>query len=327
MAYSLEVIRRARARLAEAKSQKEAEYQEHLRQAYARYPRLQQIDRELRQTMAAVAAASFASGKDAAKTVAEAKEKNLRLQNERQWILDAGDMEEGFLDDTPVCAACGGSGYVGAQMCSCLKELCRQEQKRALAPLFVTGRESFEQLTLRYYSDLYDPSLGTSPRQMMQLNVSVAKRFAATFSLGAESLLFIGATGLGKTFLSACIARQVTDSGFSVTYETAGKLFDAYEAVRFGRGKEGQTREYTQADLLVVDDLGTEMTNQFVVAALYQLVNDRLLSRRPTIISTNLRPEELERRYGPQTASRLLGAYRLVAFAGEDIRPKLRQGQ
>ena len=133
----------------------------------------------------------------------------------------------------------------------------------------------------------------------------------------------LGATGLGKTYLSACIARAVADRGFSVAYESAIRVFADFEAEKFGnRGEEASdpTRRYFACDLLILDDLGTEMTTQFTVSALYQIVNTRMLEHKATIISTNLPAAELERRYGAQTASRLLGSYELYQFRGNDIR-------
>ena len=145
MAYSQEVIRRARARLAEAKAQREQENREHLFHAYEVAPRIREIDRQLRLTMAKAAQAVFAGG-EAETLMAQAKKENQALQHERQWILDT-TFEEGYLDETPICEKCGGNGYVGSTMCECLRELCRQEQKKELTVL-AAGRESFDQFRL-----------------------------------------------------------------------------------------------------------------------------------------------------------------------------------
>ena len=130
MAYSEEVLRRARDRLEEANRQRRREYETHLAQAYRMRPRLEQIDRELRQTMSETVALCFARGEDPKAAIAAVRERNLKLQDERQWILDELELGDDFLDDGPVCTICGGTGYVGARMCECLSELCRQEQKR-----------------------------------------------------------------------------------------------------------------------------------------------------------------------------------------------------
>lgn len=319
MAYSTEVVRRARARLAEAKDERERENRIHLQYAYEEVPRLREIDRQLRVTMAKAAQAALASG-DAKTLMEQAKQENLELQRERDMILYE-HFEEGYLDETPICPICSGTGYVGSTMCECLRELCRQEQKKELTFL-TAGRESFDQFRLDYYPDRVDPKTGYSPRAIMERTFQDCKRYAHSFSMKSGNLLFSGSTGLGKTFLSACIARTVADNGYSVVYESAGHLFTTLEQARFKPDEENQriAAKYNACDLLIVDDLGTELLTQFVVTALYGLINDRLLEARPTIISTNLTVDALTERYNPQLASRLRGSYRRVAFVGEDIR-------
>ena len=318
MAYSTEVVRRARERLAQARDDRQRENREHLALAYEQQPRLKEIDRQLRLTMAKAARAVFAGG-DAEELMNQAKEENLALQREREWIIEE-QFEEGFLDESPICPICSGTGYVGSTMCDCLAELCRQEQKKELTFLSA-GRESFDQFRLDYYPDRPDSS-GISPRAIMEKTYQTCRRYAFGFSRQSGNLLFSGNTGLGKTFLSACIARTVADQGFSVVYESAGHLFSTLEKARFEANDENRraAAKYNDCDLLIVDDLGTELPGQFVTAALYSLINDRLLENRPTIISTNLNSEELGRRYNPQIASRLRGSYRRVAFVGDDIR-------
>ena len=318
MGYSIEVVRRARERLAQARSERERENREHLRIAYEQQPRLREIDRQLRVTMAGAARAAFAGG-EAVSLMEKAKAENLALQREREWIIEE-QFEPGFLDETPICSVCSGTGYVGSTMCDCLAELCRQEQKKELTFLSA-GRESFDQFRLDYYSDKPTPA-GYVPRVIMEKTYQTCRRYAFGFHEKAGNLLFSGNTGLGKTFLSACIARTVADQGHSVVYESAGKLFQTLEKARFEANDENRraAAKYAECDLLIVDDLGTELPGQFVTAALYSLINDRLLEAKPTIISTNLSEEELVRRYNPQIASRLRGSYKRVAFVGDDIR-------
>ena len=318
MGYSIEVVRRARERLAQARSERERENREHLRIAYEQQPRLREIDRQLRVTMAGAARAAFAGG-EALSLMEKAKAENLALQREREQIIRSC-FEEGFLDETPICPVCSGLGFVGSAMCECLAELCRQEQKKELTFLSA-GRESFDQFRLDYYSDKPTPA-GYVPRVIMEKTYQTCRRYAFGFHEKAGNLLFSGNTGLGKTFLSACIARTVADQGYSVVYESAGKLFQTLEKARFEANDENRraAAKYAECDLLIVDDLGTELPGQFVTAALYSLINDRLLETKPTIISTNLSEEELVRRYNPQIASRLRGSYKRVAFVGDDIR-------
>ena len=320
MGYSAEVVKRARARLAEAKADRESENQQHLAEAYGKLPRLREIDRQLRMTMAMAAQAAFTQGGDVQAMMNEAKEKNLSLQNERRLLVNQY-FEEGYLDDSPICAHCGGSGYIGTNMCECLRELCRQEQKKELSVL-TGGKEHFAQFRLDYYPDRLDPKYGASPRQIMDRNFQIVRRYASFFSPNSGNLLFVGGTGLGKTFLSACVARTVADRGYSVVYESASHLFSKLEQAKFSPNEENrrEAEKFTTCDLLIIDDLGTEMPGQFVTAALYSLVNDRLLAGKPMVISTNLNVDEMSRRYSPQIASRLHGGFMGLTFVGEDIR-------
>ena len=326
MGYSAEVVKRARARLAEAKEDRESENRQHLAQAYEKLPRLREIDRQLRMTMAMAAQAAFSQGGDVQAMMNEAREKNLSLQNERRLLVNQY-FEEGYLDESPICSHCGGSGYIGTNMCECLRELCRQEQKKELSVL-TGGKEHFNQFRLDYYPDRIDPKYGASPRQIMERNFQIVRRYASFFSPASGNLLFVGGTGLGKTFLSACVARTVADRGYSVVYESSSHLFSKLEQAKFSPNEENrrEAEKFNTCDLLIIDDLGTEMPGQFVTAALYSLVNDRLLAGKPTIISTNLTIEEFERRYNRQIASRLRGSYVRVPFLGEDIRVQKNRG-
>lgn len=322
MAYSAEVIQRARERLAQAKAERESENLRHLTEAYKQLPRLKEIDLQLRRTMAKAAQAVFSQGGDVGKAMEQAKNENLALQLERCELV-AANFEPGYLDDSPICDHCGGSGYVGSNMCECLTELCRQEQKRELTFLNV-GNERFEQFRLEYYPDRIDPRQGVNIRAVMEKTFQICRRYAMEFTERSENLLFSGGTGLGKTFLSACIARTVADRGYSVCYETASHLFAKLERAKFNGDEEARkdADKYTACDLLIVDDLGTEMGGQFTTSALYTLINDRILGGRATIVSTNLNSEDLEKRYSAAIASRLRGNFRRIAFMGEDIRLK-----
>jgi len=320
MAYSADVIKRARNRLALEKADRESEYQRHLMEAYSRVPRLREIDRQMQQTVLSAAQLVFTRGADATKALDEAKVKNLALQQERAELVKA-HFEAGFLDDSPICSRCGGNGYIGASMCECLQELCRQEQKKELS-LLSGGKENFGHFRLEYYSDQYDPKYGASPRDIMKLNFERCRRYATTFTENSGNLMFIGGTGLGKTFLSACIAGAVADRGYSVMYETASRLFGKLELAKFSGSEDArqEAAKYSECDLLILDDLGTEMPGQFVTAALYSLLNERLLAGKPMVISTNLNVDEMARRYSPQIASRIHGEFSRLTFVGNDIR-------
>jgi DNA replication protein DnaC len=190
------------------------------------------------------------------------------------------------------------------------------------------GAESFEQFRLEYYPDRIDPKQGVNIRAVMEKTFQICRKYALNFTELSENMLFSGGTGLGKTFLSACIARAVADRGYSVCYETASHLFTKMERAKFGGDEDArrETEKYTACDLLILDDLGTEMSGQFTTSALYTLINDRILAGKATIISTNLNNDDLEKRYSSAIASRLRGNFRRIPFMGEDIRLKKNWG-
>ena len=319
MAYSQAIVQRAMQRLQSENEQNEQSSRARIAAIYEKQPRLGEIDRELRRTAAHVLAATFRRQGDPVAAMQQLKKENLALQQERDWILQAEGLEPDDLTVQPICPTCGGTGYVGAAMCECLKELCRQEQKKELTNLF--GAESFEKFRLDLYSDQYDAKYRSSPRELMRATYRMAQNYAQSFPADGQSLVFSGATGLGKTFLSACVARVVAERGFSVSYAPVGQLFVAFEEDKFRPQPDAaRTEDVFACDLLIIDDLGTEMTNTFVASQLFSCLNERHLRKNATIISTNLSLEELRDRYSDRVFSRITSHYDLCKLTGPDIR-------
>ena len=226
------------------------------------------------------------------------------------------------LEEKPACPLCGDTGYRDGGVCRCLRDYYAREQQKELSRMLDLGNQSFDTFSLEWYPDRVEPGQKRSARSHMEERVyNSCAEFAHRFGRGFENLLFFGAPGLGKTHLSAAIAREVSGAGWSVVYDTAGHVFRVFEDEKFGREEAGEDVERVlRCDLLILDDLGTELTTAFVQSALYEIVNTRLVERRSTILSTNLMPSELGRRYSPQVASRIEGEYQLLPFVGEDIR-------
>ena len=320
MAYSSEIVRKAQQRLAQMKEDRESQILYRQQEAYAKVPRIQQIDMLLRSSLTKAAQAAFLQGGDAKAAMEQVMQENLKLQAERK-ALEEANFPAGYLDETPICPTCGGTGYIGSTMCACLKELCCQEQAREVA-ILAAGDQRFENFRLDYYSDRVDPKHGVAPRLIMQKTFDACYRYAHNFGADSGNLLLKGGTGLGKTFLSACIAAVVAERGFSVAYETASRLFAKLEKNRFNPDESTveAVAKLENCDLLIIDDLGTELPGNFVNAALYSLVNDRLLAGKSMVISTNLTANEIAVRYTPQIASRLQGNFQGLNFLGDDIR-------
>ena len=199
MAYDPNILRRAAARLEEQKRQREDRREELRRKAYAKEPRLTQLDRQLQRTMAELASASLRQGGDMRQTLQAVRDKNLEIQQERAVLLGALGLPEDALDDKPACPKCGDTGWRGAQMCECLKELCAQEQIQELSKLLDLGEQSFDAFRLDYYSDQLWPGRASSPRTNMDLVYEVCLNYAQKFGrFHFKNLFLTGAPGLGR---------------------------------------------------------------------------------------------------------------------------------
>lgn len=329
MAYEGKVLRRAVQRFEADRRQREERFQQRREGIFRREPRLGEIDRELRATMSRLISGALRFGTDPGPAVESLRKQNLGLQEERAVLLERMGLPADCLEEKPACPLCGDTGYRNGTMCRCLRRYYTQEQQKELSQMLDLGSQSFDTFSLEWYSDEDDLGLGISARENMEWIFRTCRRYAESFRPGCGSLLMTGDPGLGKTFLSAAIARDVSGDGWSVVYDTAAHIFDRFEARKFGR-EEGETIDsditrVLTCDLLILDDLGTEMTTSYVQSALYTIINTRLLDHKATILSTNLKLNDLSRRYSPQIASRIEGEYQILPFFGEDIRKLKRE--
>ena len=330
MSYDGKVMRRAMARFDEAKQRRAEDLRALEREIYARSPRLAQIQSELSHTMAKLITSGLLRGAGEPGAIDALREENLSLQRERARLLADLGYAGDALDDVPHCARCGDTGWVGSDMCDCLRQYYVEEQTRELSQMLDLGTQSFDTFCFDYYSDYERYGRKKAARENMEHNYETCVEFARHFPSKIKNLLLTGGAGLGKTFLSACVAREVSGKGFSVVYDTAAHVFARFEAQKFSRGDEetadDDVARMLRCDLLIIDDLGTELTTGFVVSALYQLINTRMMSGKASIISTNLNPEEIGKRYGEAILSRIMGEFEILAFFGDDIR-KLKRGK
>ena len=324
MAYDGKLLRRAKTNLEKEQQSHQRQLDSRRQEVYLRIPRIAQIDAQLRRTTPRIIADSFRQGVDPAPALALLRQENLQLQEERAALLATVGLPADYLEDAPLCPLCGDTGWQkSGALCDCLKRHYVRAQMEELSQLLDLGSQSFETFSLDLYSTETEPyGQGISPRDNMKRNFLRCRDYARQFHRRSENLLLSGNPGLGKTFLSACIARQVSEQGFSVVYDTAAHIFSLFEAQKFGREEDGEdgVSRILRCDLLIMDDLGTEMTTAFVQSALYHIVNERLLHGSATIINTNLPPNEIGRRYSPQILSRILGEYTILPFFGDDIR-------
>ena len=326
MTYDGKLLARARAGLDAQREANRAEQQQRTARIYREIPETELIDRTLRSHMAELVKLTLSRPADLKDRLSALQERNLDLQMRRAELLHAHGYPVDYLDEIVSCPKCRDSGYDGTEVCDCLRKRYNQELTKELSGLLKSGEESFEHFDLSLYPLTPDPVTGCVPREAMEAVYAGCRKFALNFPEVSSNLLLRGGTGLGKTYLSACIARVVAEKGYSVCYDTASAALDAFERQKFSRDPEEaeaagvRVSRMLSCDLMILDDLGTEMVTPMSVSALYALINTRLNEGRRTVISTNCSDEELARRYTPQICSRIQGEFLELPFYGEDIR-------
>ena len=325
MSIDGKLLARAKTVLEEKRRYNDELYERRLETVYARVPRIRILDAEIRATMSDLI--GFALNADNGGQIEDIRLRNLELQEQRRGELMRAGYSDSYLDEEYMCPNCHDTGYIRTEICDCLMKLYKREQRESLSSLFKLGNETFDSFDLSYFDNTPAPDTGISPRRSMEIIYETCVEYARKFGKKSMNLFFNGAPGLGKTFLSACIARVVSENGHSVVYDMASSVFTKFEDAKFSRTDDpeetrAEVKRYLECDLLIIDDLGTEMTTTFTISALYELINTRLVTGKKMIVSSNLTLNELRRRYSEQIMSRLEGEYQTLTFRGDDIRKK-----
>jgi len=296
---------------------------------YQRMPRIAEIDKELGILGAALVRNTLGSG-DA---LDEIRADIGCLQEERRVLLE--NVISG-VDTVYSCEKCVDTGYIQATLespgtrCTCLQQRLIDEYYSLSNIKGILQDENFDTYDLRLFSESLIESEGLSPHANMQQIYRLTTRFVTDFDTEFNNLLLYGGTGLGKTFACHCIAKDLLDKGQTVLYLTAPRLCKVIEDYRFNRESLAAPDEMLEAvdevDLLILDDLGAEVSTIITSAALFDIINQRLISRKHTVISTNLTPTALEAQYSERIVSRFFGSYQMIKFFGDDIRVKKKYG-
>ena len=332
MPYNSRILAKARADLSDIRDANAAEHQRRLDAVYSHVPEIERIDRTLRLQMIELAKLAFTRTSDQVEKIDALKEENINLQMRRAELLTENGFSSSWLDEICSCPFCHDSGQTDSGICSCLKQLYQQELSKELSSLLHDGDESFSRFDLTLYPAEYSEFFQCIPREYMGRVFRFCKEYAESFPDVKDDLLFQGGPGLGKSYLAACIAREVLQRGYSVVFDTAVSVFSFFEKQKFSRSQEEAEKaservsQILSCDLLIVDDLGTEVPTPVVQSGLYTLVNSRISNHKRTILCTTLYPDEMNARYGASVCSRLDGYYKPIRFAGSDIRQLQKRG-
>lgn len=295
-----------------------------IKKVYAQIPEIKEIDEKLLNIGVEISKSILVQAVDREALLTELEIKTTSLQNEKGYLLSLHKYPKNYLSNVYRCELCEDTGYIENQKCNCLRQKLIDKYYNLSNLKNILKKENFENFDFRLYSDEEDPETKISPKENIQIIYATALNFIRDFGTTFTNLLFYGNAGLGKTFLCNCIAKDILDKGWPVLYVPVSQLFKIIEQERFHRDEMSNPNEelnmFYSVDLLIIDDLGTEFSTIVTQSELFNIINSRLLNKKPTIISTNLSPKDFEHQYSDRIVSRFAGNYKLMKFIGEDIR-------
>ena len=281
-------------------------------------PELAEIDRALGKTGLAIMNAAM-QGEDVETRLDAVRRENQALREKKQQLLVAAGYPADYTDVRYECPICQDEGFYEFKICTCMKKKLVEAAYESSGMAHLLRAQSFENFDLGYYAD--DPRTAAHMKRVLDIVREYAEQFDPATP---ANMIFMGGTGLGKTHLSTSVARTVIDKGHDVFYAGAITMISDFEVQRYGNSAGGETglgtAQYFDADLLILDDLGTEVINQFTATVLYNVINTRLSRKKSTIINTNFSRDDLRQKYADRITSRLFGEYRVIPFVGKDVR-------
>ncbi len=283
-------------------------------------PRFINLEIKLAETTSSVVSLIAANSPNVKEKIKAASEENLAVQREMERLLTENGYDKNYLDQIYTCTKCGDTGTVNGEWCECLKKRANKlaaDELNKRSPLKPCTFESFNLSLYPEHSKNND-----NPREEMNKIFRICVDFADNFKGNEKGLLMIGGTGLGKTHLSLAIAARVIEKEFCVVYNSVPELLRTIDNEQFGRSTGDTLSVISACDLLILDDLGAENTNERTSSLLYEIINGRICRALPLIVSTNLSPAELQNKYNDRILSRLF-SMNILGFKGDDNRFKL----
>ena len=292
-------------------------------EVYAAVPELRRIDDRIAEISMEAAARRIYAVEDTvlAGDVPPLKEQIRLLSEQKQSLIAAAGFPGDYLEPSYVCSDCKDMGFIDGTPCHCYTQAALDITYRQSNLKRVLADENFDNFTLKYYSDDITNDKGLSSRENARIVLKTCQDYVKTFSSSRGNLLLYGNTGTGKTFLTHCIAGEILKQGYSVIYLSALDFFEIFEDRTFNKTSDTSGYENIfSCDLLIIDDLGTELANSFTNSNLFQCINQRLLLGKATIISTNLSVKQLRDQYSERVSSRIYSSYTFIKLFGNDIR-------
>lgn len=293
---------------------------------YKKIPAIKRIDEEIFKIGLSMSKYIIGNPEGYKENANKAKEMIEALKMEKAYIMTESNISPDYMEMEYHCSTCKDEGYLeNGDKCNCLRQALVSRAYKMSNLQNVLEKENFQHFKIDIFKDVPFENETMTPRENMIDIVGIAEGFISNFDENnGDNLLFYGTTGLGKTFLCNCIAKSLLDKDKIVIYQTAFTILDILERRRFGKtNKEKSEYQYDllfEADLLVIDDLGTEMTNTFTNAEIFNIVNTRLIAGKKTLISTNLDPKEISEIYTDRIFSRILDKFIPLKFYGPDLR-------
>lgn len=291
-------------------------------QIYKQIPEIEAIDKELAQTGIHLSKAILRDPDNTDNLLIELKDRNYKLTQKKAFLLTENNIPLSFLELQYSCSKCKDTGYfpTGGR-CDCLKQEIIKRAYSMSNMDNILGEENFKNFNIDLFSSKPFEDYSLTPKENMMDILSITESYVSNFKRkNDENLIFLGSTGLGKTYLCNCIAKSLLDKGYIVVYQTAFKLLEIIENYKFKKGDPELYKLIFDCDLLIIDDLGTEFTNTFTNIEVFNILNTRLLNKKSIVISTNLSPNEIASVYGDRITSRIVSNFNLVRFYGSDLR-------
>ena len=315
-----EIVREYNRRQSQERHNREKRRQE----VYQAIPEMEELERKIVEVSARRTREALL-GTGASKGALEVK----ALRDRRDFLLSQSDFPKDYMDLHYVCRDCKDTGYIGNEKCHCFKQAVLDLLYIQSNIRNVLEQDNFNNFTMKYYDNLQvNKDYGMTSYENMESVVRICREMIADFPREHGNLLLMGDVGMGKTFLARCIAKELLDQYFSVLYLSANEFFDRLSRFHYqDPEEEGGEKYILESDLLIIDDLGTELSNSLTTSKLFYCINERLLRGKGTIITTNLSLDRIRDIYSERISSRILESYRLCYLFGDDVRMKKKRFQ